>query len=47
MNSQKYPPLDFSHKKSYNFTDVPGLKESGWTMASYLDAKEGEEKTFD
>lgn len=31
----------------YEFGDIPGLIEAGWTQADYEAAKETEEKTFE
>jgi len=31
----------------FDFDEIPGLKEAGWTQQAYEQAKEGEEKTFE
>ena len=49
INRQVYKALDFSKRggKDYEFSEVPGLVESGWTLPDYESAKGTEEKTFE
>lgn len=37
INKQIWDPLDFNNRggKDYEFTEVPGLSESGWTLYEY------------
>ena len=42
-----YPGLRFDEGREYQFEEVPGLKEAGWSARTYEQAKEGEEKTFE
>jgi hypothetical protein len=40
MIKKKYPGLKFdANKQEYEFHEIPGLKEAGWTLQSYEQAK--------
>jgi hypothetical protein len=47
INKKVYPGLTFENGIGYDFDEVPGLKEAGWTQRTYQEAREGEEKTFE
>ena len=49
MNKKVYKALDFSTRggKDFEFHEVPGLIEAGWTVLQYESAKGTEEKTFE
>ncbi|TNV79552.1 hypothetical protein FGO68_gene3569 [Halteria grandinella] len=48
INLKVQPGLVFEGRKGpYEFDEIPGLKEAGWTIKTYEQAKEGEEKTFE
>ena len=49
MNQRIYPALDFSKKgeQDFEFSEIPGLIEAGWTQKDYEEAKGTEEKTFE
>ena len=51
MNRQIYPVLDFATKRdqdfSFEFHEIPGLLEAGWTKKDYEEVKGSEEKTFE
>jgi hypothetical protein len=47
-NMRIYPGLQFSEgKREYQFEEIPGLREAGWTAKTYDKARESEEKTFE
>jgi hypothetical protein len=40
MIKKRYPPLTFDeNKKDYEFEEIPGLKEAGWTLKTYEQAR--------
>jgi histone acetyltransferase len=41
-----YKGLDFSKKQTYDFKDIPGLAEAGWTEEDYKNSVE-DDKTFE
>jgi len=49
MNKQIYNELDFVQKgeENFEFNEVSGLLEAGWTQTEYDSAKGTEEKTFE
>ena len=49
LSRKVYKSLDFSKRggKDFEFSEVPGLVESGWTLLDYESAKGTEEKTFE
>ena len=49
MNQKVYPPLNFSNRNGadYEFSEIAGLLQAGWTQADYEAAKGTEEKTFE
>lgn len=49
VNQKVYAPLDFSKRegRDYEFDEVSGLLEAGWTKKDYEEAKGTEEKTFE
>jgi histone acetyltransferase len=49
MNKRIYDALDFSKKggNDYDFNEIQGLIEAGWTQKDYEEAKGTEEKTFE
>jgi histone acetyltransferase len=49
MNQKIHPKLDFSRKgaSDFEFNEIPGLVEAGWTKKDYDEAKGTEEKTFE
>lgn len=48
MNQKIYEALDFSNKggQDFEFQEILGLMEAGWTKKEYEEAKGTEEKTF-
>lgn len=50
INKQVHPGLKWAEEEKrdeFEFDEIPGLREAGWTKKSYELAKEGEEKTFE
>lgn len=49
MNQKIHSPLDFAKKggNDFEFQEIPGLVEAGWTLKDYNEAKGTEEKTFE
>ena len=51
MNKRIYPALDFTTKVnqdfSFDFNEIPGVLEAGWTKKVYEEVKGSEEKTFE
>lgn len=49
MNCKIHPALDFSNKggKDFEFPEISGLLQAGWTQKEYEEAKGTEEKTFE
>ena len=49
MNRKIYEALDFNKKgeQDYEFSEINGLVEAGWTQKDYEEAKGTEEKTFE
>ena len=51
MTKKIYPALDFSTKVnqdfSFDFSEILGLAEAGWTKKEYEEVKGSEEKTFE
>jgi histone acetyltransferase len=50
INKRVYPALDFAEKnadKEYDFNEIMGLLEAGWTKKDYEAAKGTEEKSFE
>jgi len=49
MNCRINPALDFSKKgaQDFEFAEINGLLEAGWTQKDYEEAKGTEEKTFE
>jgi histone acetyltransferase len=49
INQKIYPPLDFQANggKDFDFQDIAGLLEAGWTKRTYETAKGTEEKSFE
>ena len=46
MNRQVYDALEWKGE-NFEFHNIPGLKEAGWTKKAYEEAKGTEEKTFE
>ena len=44
---RKYPGLDFSAKREYQFEDIAGLAEAGWNKTNYLREKQADERSFE
>lgn len=49
MNQKVYKALNYAHRggKDYEFAEIAGLLEGGWTQGDYEMAKGTEEKTFE
>lgn len=49
MNCRIHAALDFSKKgaQDFEFNEISGLLEAGWTQKDYEEAKGTEEKTFE
>lgn len=49
MNQKVYPPLNFSNRNGadYEFSEIAGLLQAGWTQGDYEAAKGTEEKSFE
>lgn len=49
LNRKAYRALNFSQRKGkdFEFHEIPGILESGWTLKEYQMAKGTEEKTFE
>jgi len=49
ISNKVYKALDFTKRggKDYEFDEIPGLLEAGWTLKEYEQAKGTEEKTFE
>ena len=46
-NMRIHPGLQFTKdKREFTFTEVPGLKEAGWTETMYLDAASNDNENF-
>lgn len=39
INKRVYPGLKFEGDRPFDFEEIPGLKEAGWTPKSYEQAK--------
>ena len=44
---RRYPGLDFTIKKEFEFEEIPGLAEAGWDKATYLTEKQADERSFE
>lgn len=42
-----YKGLDFTNKSEYQFHEIEGLREAGWTLFQYEKAKDADEKSFE
>lgn len=49
MQKKVFKSLDLAKRggNDYEFNDIPGLIEAGWTQKEYEQVKETEEKTFE
>lgn len=49
MNCKVHNALDFTKKgaQDFEFNEIAGLLEAGWTQKDYEEAKGTEEKTFE
>ena len=49
INRKVYKQLNFGKRagQDFEFSEIPGLVESGWTLQDYESAKGTEEKTFE
>ena len=49
MKCKIHPSLEFANRagKDYDFPEISGLLEAGWTQQLYEEARGSEEKTFE